>query len=97
MSDELRTVVKAQLYTAPPIELQPCPDPSAHNLHCPVGCDSGACETCPCCGAGWCVYGIDGLPEDPDDFAQWLEVAADHNPLAARFQALLRSDHGIAS
>ena len=64
---------------------------------CLVGCTTGACETCPCCGAGWCVFGLDGLPEDADDFADWLEIAAEHNPLAARFAALARGDHGITS
>lgn len=69
---------------------------------CPVGCGTGACESCPCCGAGWCVGGTDGLPETPEDFATWLEVAAEHNPLAAllhqrgdqlaRGSAWLRSD-----
>lgn len=54
---------------------------------CPVGCDGGACETCPCCSAGWCVFGLDGLPEDADDFAAWLEIAAAHNPLAAALAA----------
>lgn len=56
-------------------------------LHCPVGCDDGACETCPCCSAGFCVYGLDGLPEDPEDVGRWLEVAAEHNPVAALLKA----------
>lgn len=50
---------------------------------CEVGCGSGACETCPCCAAGWCVSGRDGIPDDPDDRAAWLEVAREHNPVAA--------------
>lgn len=51
---------------------------------CPLGCDGGACETCPCCSAGWCVSGRDGIPEDPADYAAWLEIAAEHNTLARR-------------
>lgn len=49
---------------------------------CPLGCDGGACESCPCCQAGWCVFGASGIPEDPEDFAGWLQVAAEHNPVA---------------
>lgn len=56
-------------------------------MHCPVGCADGACEICPCCSAGFCVYGMDGLPEDPEDVGQWLEVAAAHNPVAALLKA----------
>jgi hypothetical protein len=54
---------------------------------CPLGCGEGACEACPCCSAGWCVSGTDGLPDNPDDLAQWLEVAAEHNPVAAALAA----------
>lgn len=50
---------------------------------CESGCGSGACEACPCCSAGWCVSGVDGVPDDPEDRERWLEVAADHNPVAA--------------
>lgn len=59
-------------------------------LHCPLGCDEGACETCPCCSAGFCVYGLDGLPDDPEDVGAWLEVAAEHNPVAALLAAQAR-------
>jgi hypothetical protein len=31
---------------------------------CEIGCGSGACESCPCCCAGYCVSGRDGLSED---------------------------------
>jgi hypothetical protein len=64
------------------------------SLHCPVGCDDGACETCPCCSAGFCVYGLDGLPEDPEDVGRWLEVAAGHNPVAALLKARVWSVDG---
>lgn len=56
---------------------------------CAIGCGSGACESCPCCGAGWCISGRDGLPENPDDLALWLEVAAEHNPVADALAAAL--------
>jgi hypothetical protein len=52
---------------------------------CAEGCNGGACESCRCCSAGWCVTGADGLPEDADDLASWLEVAREHNPLAEAF------------
>lgn len=54
---------------------------------CEIGCGSGACETCPCCSAGWCVSGRDGVPEDLEDRQRWLEVAAEHNPVAAALRA----------
>ncbi|MFJ2506307.1 hypothetical protein [Microbacterium sp. NPDC087592] len=54
---------------------------------CDNGCGSGACETCPCCSAGWCVSGFDGVPEAPEDRERWLEVAAEHNPVAAALRA----------
>lgn len=57
---------------------------------CEKGCGTGACESCPCCAAGWCVSGIDGIPDESEGFDQWLEVASEHNPLAARLQAALR-------
>ena len=60
-------------------------------LHCPVGCDDGACEICPCCSAGFCVYGLDGLPEDPEDVGRWLEIAAQHNPVAKLLAAQART------
>jgi hypothetical protein len=50
---------------------------------CQAGCGSGACESCPCCAAGWCVSGADGLPEDAEALDWWLEVAAEYNPVAA--------------
>lgn len=67
---------------------------------CNVGCGSGGCETCPCCSAGWCVSGRHGLPEDADDLAQWLEVAAEHNPAVAalcRPRPLDRSDADLSA
>ncbi|PRB14484.1 hypothetical protein [Microbacterium sp. MYb62] len=54
---------------------------------CEDGCGSGACETCPCCSAGWCVSGVDGIPDAPEDRERWLDVAAEHNPVAAALQA----------
>lgn len=54
---------------------------------CELGCDGGACESCPCCCAGWCVFGHSGEipPYDltPDsDYRIWIYEAADHNPVA---------------
>lgn len=69
----------------PPTDTDQLTDDREHACH--VGCRGGACETCPCCCAGWCVFGLDGLPEDADDFADWLEIAAEHNPLAAALVA----------
>lgn len=57
---------------------------------CPDGCGSGACETCPCCCAGWCVSGTDGVPKNPGDFAQWVVVAAEYNPVAAELARYVR-------
>ncbi|WP_303708434.1 MULTISPECIES: hypothetical protein [Microbacterium] len=54
---------------------------------CDNGCGSGACETCPCCSAGYCVSGFDGVPDDPEDREHWLEVAAEYNPVAAALRA----------
>lgn len=54
---------------------------------CENGCGSGACETCPCCSAGWCVSGVDGVPEDTEAREFWLEVAAEYNPVAAALRA----------
>jgi hypothetical protein len=63
------------------------------NYCCQVGCGGGACESCPCCGAGYCVSGLDGVPMpgstvNPDDdaygqevFDAWLAVASQHNPI----------------
>lgn len=50
---------------------------------CDLGCEGGACEQCPGCGAGWCVSGSDGLPVDAEDRARWLTVAAEHNVIAS--------------
>jgi len=49
---------------------------------CEHACNGGGCESCRCCAAGWCVTGTDGLPEGAD-LAQWIEVAAEHNPIVA--------------
>lgn len=57
---------------------------------CEVGCGSGACETCPCCSAGYCVSGRDGIPnDDPDALGFWLEIASQHNPAIAQLRPLL--------
>lgn len=57
---------------------------------CEVGCGSGACETCPCCCAGYCVSGRDGIPnDDPDALGFWLEIASAHNPAIAQLRPLL--------
>lgn len=58
---------------------------------CALGCGSGACETCACCSAGWCVMGYDGLPEHPQDRKRWLEVAAEYNPIAAELARVCAS------
>lgn len=57
-------------------------------LHCPVGCEGGACETCPCCAAGYCVYGLDGIPGqgaladlEQDEITTWWQIAAKSNPV----------------
>lgn len=63
---------------------------------CQVGCGGGGCESCPCCVAGYCVSGIDGIPfpgsdcnpaDDPEHAAEvwkyWIEEAAKHNPAVA--------------
>lgn len=57
---------------------------------CQLGCGSGACESCPCCAAGWCVSGGGDLPRDPQDLEQWLSVAADYNPVAAALRDALK-------
>lgn len=49
---------------------------------CDLACNGGACESCPCCTAGWCVTGADGVPLEHDDLSAWLAVAAEHNPVA---------------
>jgi hypothetical protein len=54
---------------------------------CQVGCGSGACESCPCCCAGYCVGGADGVPDDAAHFRPWLAAAAVHNAVAARLLA----------
>lgn len=50
---------------------------------CDEACNGGACESCRCCAAGWCVTGADGMPPDPGDMAGWIEVAREHNPVVA--------------
>lgn len=68
---------------------------------CQVGCGGGGCESCPCCHAGYCVSGLDGVPTagsdlNPNDdqahaaevYRNWLEIAAEHNPVAASLSAL---------
>lgn len=63
---------------------------------CELGCNGGACETCPCCCAGWCVLGTDfhaGTPDSLEGMSAenrqiWLSVAAMHNPLAAHILKL---------
>jgi len=60
---------------------------------CEVGCGSGACETCPCCSAGYCVSGRDGIPnDDPDALGFWLEIASQHNPAIAQLRPLLNGE-----
>lgn len=54
---------------------------------CDEACNGGACETCRCCCAGWCVLGTDGLPEYPADLARWIEVAREHNPIVEAWAA----------
>lgn len=54
---------------------------------CPLGCDGGACESCPCCAAGWCLNGRDGLPVGEN---QWGEAHVD-------FWRELRTEHGITT
>lgn len=58
---------------------------------CFLACDGGACEACPCCSAGWCVQGTDfpdpgiELGDHTDEnWVQWLDVAKEHNPIAAQ-------------
>lgn len=59
---------------------------------CELACDDGACESCPCCAAGWCVAGHSGeIPNpttDAENYAIWLEVASEHNPVAKRLADL---------
>lgn len=46
---------------------------------CNLGCDGGACESCPCCCAGWCLNGADGVPDgSPENLAFWHELRAEH-------------------
>lgn len=68
---------------------------------CQFGCNGGACESCTCCGAGYCISGVDGVPtpgspDNPDYgahgqevFDNWLEVAAEKNPIAAALKSAL--------
>ena len=55
---------------------------------CELACDGGACESCPCCQAGWCVFGHSGEIPDPvndsENYHIWLDVAREHNPVAKR-------------
>jgi hypothetical protein len=53
---------------------------------CDEACNGGACETCRCCAAGWCVTGYDGIPEHADDLDGWMGVAAEHNPVVAAWK-----------
>jgi hypothetical protein len=60
---------------------------------CEFGCNGGACESCVCCSAGWCVSGHDFLnggdwPEG-EDLENWLAVAAEKSPVAAALKAAL--------
>lgn len=71
------------------LSVVPEPDGARPDHACHLGCESGACETCACCYAGWCVFGLDGLPTEPDDLSMWLDVAAEHNPLVAAVRAVL--------
>jgi hypothetical protein len=60
---------------------------------CELACNGGACESCPCCQAGWCVSGHDGTPDPGDDaenYRIWLEVASEHNPIAKRLNEVER-------
>lgn len=54
---------------------------------CEYGCGDGGCETCPCCSAGYCIGGADGLPpvdfDGPvtgEDLEYWLELRASYFP-----------------
>jgi hypothetical protein len=54
---------------------------------CELACSSGACESCPCCQAGWCVWGHHVEIPDRDltpasNYRIWLDTAKDHNPVA---------------
>lgn len=54
---------------------------------CELACNGGACESCPCCCAGWCVWGHSGTIPDRDltphsHYRIWLDTAAEHNPVA---------------
>jgi len=64
---------------------------------CDNGCGSGACETCPCCSASYCVSGFDGVPDDPEDREHWLEVASEYNPVAAALRAAEAQPQGEPS
>lgn len=61
---------------------------------CWLSCKGGACETCPCCSAGYCVWGTDfeadGIPTDRDEWLAWVSVAAEHNPVAKVLSNVLR-------
>lgn len=57
---------------------------------CEAGCGSGACYSCPCCSAGFCVSGrdfpVEGMTDE--EWTHWLSVAVEHNALAPRLFAL---------
>lgn len=64
---------------------------------CLLGCSGGACESCVCCSAGWCVAGNSGEipePSDSENYRIWLDVASEHNPVARRL-AELEQQHGM--
>lgn len=63
---------------------------------CELGCDGGACESCPCCCAGWCVNGRGEIPrpDDTENYRIWLDVAREHNPMARRL-AELEQERGM--
>jgi len=60
---------------------------------CELACNDGACETCPCCSAGWCVWGHSSEVPSRDltpmsDYRRWLAQAAEHNPVAKQLAHL---------
>jgi hypothetical protein len=65
---------------------------------CELACNGGGCESCPCCWAGYCVSGSDGqIPDTTDpNFATWLEVAAEYNPVAKALLAARPDPIGYA-
>lgn len=87
-SDAPKVVTLDDVYEVTGLEALVAEARSRGEWCCESGCGSGACETCPCCSAGWCVSGVDGVPEDPEDRERWLDVAAEHNPVAAALRAV---------